>query len=171
MNDSIGPQEIKKIAENLSGMKTKGVVEKQKNEKVEFFKIKIDNGFLVCIREGIGWNISLFGQDNKLSAIWSNNPSEKIQVGIQIIDLFFEKNGKSVNPVFEKEFFDIEHDIERKTYRSNIGSITLHTRRHPMGTEGIVEVTEEKLILRYLWERTSGGIDLSKVQKLSDLPF
>lgn len=130
-----------------------------------------DGSFLVCTKVDHGWIVCLFGHDNKLKAGWQNFPTEKTQFGIQLINHFINANGKSVNPVFEKEFMDAEHNIERKSYATDIGPIVLHSRRHPVGTEVVIQVIGQGLILRYLWERSTSSIDPNLMQELSVLPF
>lgn len=165
------PQEIHKIVEFLTGINFKGVVEKQEHLEGEVYRINLIDGYLICIKHEAMqiWSVIQFEQDETPIHSWSNLPTEETQFGIQLINALITNNGKITNPVFQKQAMNSE--IGRKTYNTDIGVVIIHTRRHPVGTEIVVEIPNQETIMRCIWERSTGSIDINKVEYLLMLPF
>lgn len=168
------PQEIRTITEALTGLKTIGIVTKleQGEGEEEAFELRVPDGYLITIRENLGLNVTLIGHDKEALFNWSDIPVKQSQNGSQLIDLFFKDDiNASVNPKFIKCLSDVKHDIQRKFYSTDHGDVIIHTRRHPIGTEIIIEIVDEGKIQRCLWEQSTGIVETRNEPVLTSIPF
>lgn len=168
MTPKENPQEIRRRTEELTGLKTIGVVEKISHAKGSAYKLKVQGGSLLFVPAEGGCIITMDDQ----RFMWSDIPSDKTKIGIQVIDMIVGGMGKrKLHPTFKKMVIDVAQDIERKTYDTDVGDITLHSRRHPLGTEIVIEIVEGEYCLQCIWEKATGGINTREMKKMDKVPF
>lgn len=171
MNTELTPQIVKEVVESITDMRSTGLVNRLSRLDAQSFKVSVSNGFIVCLRKGQGWQLVHFDSRGQATTAWSTNPDETTRAGAEAIKHVLQLGGISVEPIFERAVTEIEKDIQRKTYASEIGPLTAHSRRHPQGTECLIEAPKQALILRYIWERSTRTIDASKIERTSELSF
>jgi hypothetical protein len=152
-------------------MTVTGEIKRKPSLDKEIYLIQIQGGLADFIKENDGWIIGVYNQQGRLLFRWISADKGDYQTAVELINAFIHINRKSTNPIFQKAFLDVTNDIERKYFNSDLGTIILHTRRHPIGTEGVIEVPDKGIILRYLWERETGSISPENLKELSSLPF
>src|SRR4030065_375278 len=108
MKPKDNPQEIRKLTEDLTGMKTIGVVEKVSQAKGSAYKLRVPEGSLLFVFAEGGCIITMDDQQYGNRFMWSNIPSDKTKIGIQLIDMIVGGLGKQkLHPKFKKMDIDV----------------------------------------------------------------
>jgi hypothetical protein len=171
MSERLTPQQIRDTAARITGITPSGVVERQKHVQGEAYKINIPEGFLVCLRQTEGWIISLFDKNGNLpTTIYTDIPNERTERFAQFLNFVVKReDGKPISVHFIRG--ELKSDIERKFFATDVGPVTVHTRGHPLGSEGVIQLTDLGRYLSFIWDRAKGGVDLATLREVSQLPF
>jgi hypothetical protein len=177
--------EVRLIAEALTGTKITGPVERQTNSSEEAYRICCDDGDYFCLRHGAGWIVYLLDRNEKPLFAWSN-VQPKDDPGATVINLFLHRDafycpdGPSWNPVFLKSSLDFNSKIQRKFYSTDLGTVIVHFRPRPNDTEIVLEAVGPttafgtkmlSIIIRCVREDRTGQIDKHSIQLLKAVPF
>ena len=160
------------MAEDLTGLTTSGPVEKLIKNGKEGFKVRLPDGFLLCLRGLHGWDVGVVDQDGKVCRTFTTCPGSEAKLGQQLVDLVLNDNLKlSADFVFEKGVYEIGKEIQRIYYKSDIGKVILHTRRLAESVEGVIEVRDRMIVLRFWWDTFFEGIKIRSIERISAVPF
>ena len=92
----------------------------------------------------------------KIEAIWTTQPNETTDAARATIRAFLGDRNLS-DLLFVCSKVELATEVERKTFVSEIGRITVHSRRVPEGTEGCIQLHDSGECVSFLWERALGG--------------
>ena len=167
------PQEILDTIRSLTSLDISGVVERAEGDQ-ESYSVYVEDGVFVCGQIEGRWIIHFTDRyDESSQRIWSEVETQEVWNAARLIDHVIEGGGKSVNPVLQKQFIEGIHQGSptRNTFTTDIGQIVVHTRKHPVGTEVVIEQVDTGQLLRVLWEADRGVVDMSRAQRLDRMPF
>ncbi len=172
MSEQETSQAIRAMAEDLTGLQTTGPVEKLIKYGKEGFKVAVSGGFLLCLRGLDGWDVGQVDQEGKVCKTYTSAPGSESEQGRHLIDLVLNKNLKlAAEFVFEKGIYEAKKEIRRIYYKSDIGKVILHTRHLREGIEGVIEVKDRMIILRFLCSQPVETGNIGKIDKLASVPF
>lgn len=172
MSEQETSQAIRTMAEELTGLQTTGSIEKLIKNGKEGFKVRLEDGFLLCLRNLHGWDVGKVGQDGKVCRTYTSCPGAEAKLGKTLVDLVLNDHLKlSADFVFEKGVYEIGKEIQRFYYKSDIGKVILHLRRLPESAEGVIEVKDRMIVLRFGWNQLFDRVDIGAIQRISSVPF
>src|ERR1043165_1607858 len=171
MTDSgLTAPEIRAITERGSGLQTVGVVEKIEKGGEVAYQLRTFDRALLCMPGEDGWSVAVSNENNQLLGFWRDRPDEGTRAGEPLLQALFG-GGQPLQVVFRRQFVEKAGEVYRKIYDSALGEIRLHSRSHPEGSEGVIELPAQGVILRYVWERKLGGMDVDQMERLDKVPF
>ena len=165
---------VRKLVGSITQLDVSGIYEEIVNQpgKPTGHRFMLDEGFLHCLRHEAGWMLSLFDGNGHLIKVWSTHADASALNGVKLLNAFVAP--KSM-PDFQAEFLwsANEHstNIQRKVYATSIGEVTLHTRRHPKGSEIVISTPIHRSCLQLIWDAALGGVDTETAKEVSDVPF
>ncbi len=172
MSEQETGQAIRAMAEDLTGLQTTGSIEKLIKNGKEGFKVRLPDGFLLCLRGLHGWEVGKVGLDGKVCRTYSTCLGAEAKVGRQLVHLVLNDKLKlSADFVFEKAVCEIGKEIQRLYYKSDIGKVILHTRRLAYSAEGVIEVKERMIVLRFPWDQLFDSLNIGAIERISSVPF
>ena len=176
MHKPVTPAQILNVASRLMGRSVSGVVQVIDDA---CYTVTFGSQPLMVRRHAEGWSVSLLSRPNAdcpFETAWAD-----FDIGgdgtVESTKLVLEALMKKMfNQYVFAEFVQLEHDlrkdIARKKFDTGVGAVVCHTRPNSRGTENVIEfVGLGGNVFRLDWERSTGQIDLRKVQVLDSLPF